>query len=57
MECPLVLGLADRARFLQQVRLDVGSSNVAGRIKVDADEFALFIVRNAIKSDAHGCEY
>ena len=52
MEGSLVLGLADGARLLQQVRLDVGAGDVARGVKVDADEFAL-VAASSSKEKEH----
>lgn len=41
MEGSLVLGLSNRTGFLKEVRLDVGSGNVARSVEIDSDEFTL----------------
>ena len=41
MERALILGLADGARLLQQVRFNVGAGNVARSIEVNTNKFAL----------------
>ncbi len=41
MEGSLVLGLSDRTGLLKEVRLDVGSGNVARSVEIDSDEFTL----------------
>ena len=44
VECALFFGLADRARLLQQVGLDVGAGDEARLVEVDAYEFALEVI-------------
>lgn len=41
VECSLILGLSDGTRLLQEIGLNVGTSDVAGSVKVDSDEFTL----------------
>lgn len=48
MEGSLVLGLSNRTGFLKEVRLDVGSGNVARSVEIDSDEFTLSEKRERI---------
>lgn len=41
VEGTFIFGLADGTGFLQKVSLNIGTRNVAGSIKIDANEFAL----------------
>ena len=42
VEGTFIFGLANRTRFLQKIRLDIGTGDVARSVKVDSDKLALY---------------